>query len=195
MQFLKIIWKKKVVAFFFLNKPNALRPNPTFPTPTFFKNDLHTLIWSSFVKLDKFYLNICRTRSETVRLGSYDRPKWGAMIDQSTSITEKKPEDQKNIFNIFRLILGRFFFSFFQTYQLVKLILNMCPIMGFSVKVVPWQALKLEIGIFCVFLTFEVICRPAPTRIVEIRICGIQIFYFNSIQIVRKNFLDSQEKK
>jgi hypothetical protein len=87
------------------------------------------------------------------------------MIGQSTSITEKKPEDQKNIFNIFLLILGRFSFSFFKKYQLVKLILNICPIMGFSVKVVPWQAQKLEIGIFCVFLPFEVIFRPAPTRI------------------------------
>jgi hypothetical protein len=101
---------------------------------------------------------------------------WGAMIGQSTSITEKKPEDQKNILEIFWLILGRFYFSFFKTYQLVKLITNMCPTMGFSVKVVPEQAQKLEIGIFCVFLPFEVICRPAPTVISEIRICGIQIF-------------------
>jgi hypothetical protein len=41
----------------------------------------------------------------------------------------------------------------------------MCPTMGFSVKVVPEQAQKLETCIFCVFLPFEVICRPAPTRI------------------------------
>jgi hypothetical protein len=50
--------------------------------------------------------------------------------------------------------------------------------MDFSVKVVPWQAQKLEIGICGVFLPFEVICRPAPTRISEIRICGTQIFSF-----------------
>jgi hypothetical protein len=39
---------------------------------------------------------------------------WGAMIGQSTLIIEKKkPEDQKNILEIFWLILCRFSFSIF----------------------------------------------------------------------------------
>jgi hypothetical protein len=47
---------------------------PEWAKPTFFfKNVLHSLIWSSFVKLDKFYLSIYRIRPETARLGSYDR--------------------------------------------------------------------------------------------------------------------------
>jgi hypothetical protein len=60
----------------------------------FFKNVLHPLIRSSFVELDEFYLNICRTRSEKVRLGSYDRPKY-------TSIREKKPAGQRDILKYF----------------------------------------------------------------------------------------------
>jgi hypothetical protein len=38
---------------------------------------------------------------------------WGAMIGQSTSIRVKKPADQKNILEIFWLILGRFSWVFF----------------------------------------------------------------------------------
>jgi hypothetical protein len=53
-----------------------LNKGPERAKPTFFKNVLHSYIWSSFVEIDKLYLNLCRTRSETVRLGSYDRPKY-----------------------------------------------------------------------------------------------------------------------
>jgi hypothetical protein len=52
-----------------------LKTGPGVEKNDFFKNVLQSYIWSSFVELDKLYPNVCRIRSETVRLRSYDRPR------------------------------------------------------------------------------------------------------------------------
>jgi hypothetical protein len=46
---------------------------------------------------------------------------------------------------------------------------------------------------FLRFFPFEVICRPAPTRIFVISISGAQIFEFYTKQ--EKKVLETQEKK
>jgi hypothetical protein len=97
------------------------------------------------------------------------------MIGQSTSITEKKPEDQKNILEIFWLILGRFSFSFFLNVSTSQADYEYVPNYGFQCEGRPRAGSTVRNMHFLRFLPFEVICRPAPTRISEIHISGIQI--------------------
>jgi hypothetical protein len=76
------------------------------PKTTFFKNVIHSLIWLSFVELGKLILKIYAGLVQKML-------DWGVMTGQSTSTREKKSVDEKNIFKILKLILGRFSFSFF----------------------------------------------------------------------------------
>jgi hypothetical protein len=50
--------------------------------PTFFKNVLHALFWSSFLELEEQFLNVCRTRLENVWLGSYEKDQMKIRIFQ-----------------------------------------------------------------------------------------------------------------
>jgi hypothetical protein len=76
------------------------------------------------------------------------------MIGQSTSITEKKPEDQKNILEIFWLILGRISFSFFLNVSTSQVDSKYVPNYGFQCKGRPIAGSKVRNRHFLRFLTF-----------------------------------------
>jgi hypothetical protein len=55
--------------------------NPSEKNRLFFMNVLHSLIWSSFVELEEHFLNICRARSETIWLRSYEKRAFFKFLD------------------------------------------------------------------------------------------------------------------
>jgi hypothetical protein len=73
---------------------------------------------------------------------------------------------------------GSNFFLFFLNVSASQADYEYVPNYEFQCECRPRAGSKVRNRHFCVFLPFEVICWPAPTRISEIRICGIQIFLF-----------------
>jgi hypothetical protein len=76
------------------------------------------------------------------------------MTCQSTSILEKKPADQKNILEKFRLILGRFSFSFFLNVSTCQSDYKYVPNYGFKCEGRPIASTKVINMHFLRFLTF-----------------------------------------
>jgi hypothetical protein len=81
-------------------------------------------------------------------------PVGGAMIGQSTSIRAKKPADQKNILEIFWLILGRIFFLFFLNVSTSQADSKYVPNYGFQCKDRPIAGSKVRNRRLLRFLTF-----------------------------------------
>jgi hypothetical protein len=75
------------------------------------------------------------------------------MIGQSTSIRGKTPKDQKNILEIFWLILCRISFSFFLNVSASQVDSKYVPNYGFQCEGRPraGSSQELKIGIFCFF--------------------------------------------